>query len=90
MFRQCTFVHKYTRLCKFIMWQTRKIESVFKLKDKNMHPSHLIYKGEVICGQTYIGETARNLEVRVKEHQRQLKIILIKMAINNDSGLEID
>ena len=50
------------------MWQTRKIESVFKLKDKNAHPSHVIYKGECICGQTYIGETARNLEVRVKEH----------------------
>ena len=50
------------------MWQTRKIESIFKLKDKNTHPSHVIYKGECICGQTYIGEAARNLEVRVKEH----------------------
>ena len=50
------------------MWQTRKIESVFKLKDKNTHPSHIIYKGQCTCGQTYIGETARNLEVRVKEH----------------------
>ena len=39
-----------------------------KLKDKNTHPSHFIYKGECICGQTYIGETARNLEVRVNEH----------------------
>ena len=35
---------------------------------KNMHPSNVIYKDECICGQTYIGETARNLEVRVKEH----------------------
>ena len=33
-----------------------------------MHPSHVIYKGTCICGQTYIGETARNLEVRVNEH----------------------
>ena len=52
----------------FITWQTRKIESIFKFKDKNTLPSHVIYKGESICGQTYIGETARNLEVRVKEH----------------------
>ena len=52
----------------FIMWQTRKIKSIFKLKDKNTHPSHVIYKGECICGQTYIGEIARNLEVRVNEH----------------------
>ena len=50
------------------MWQTRKIESIFKLKDKNTHPSHVIYKGECICGQTYIGETARNFEIRVNEH----------------------
>ena len=50
------------------MWQTRKIESIFKLQDKNTHPSHVIYKGERICGQTYIGETGRNLEVRVNEH----------------------
>ena len=50
------------------MWQTREIESIVKLKDKNMHPSHVIYKGECICRQTYIGETARNLEVRVNEH----------------------
>lgn len=52
----------------FIMWQTRKMESIFKLKDKITHPSHVIYQGKCTCGQTYIGETARNLEVRVNEH----------------------
>ena len=35
----------------FIIWQTRKIESIFKLKDKNIHPSHIIYKGTCNCGQ---------------------------------------
>ena len=50
------------------MLQTRKIESVFQFKDENTHPSHVIYKGECTCGQTYIGEIARNLEVRVNEH----------------------
>ena len=38
------------------------------MNDKNIHPSHVIYKGTCICEQTYIGETARNLEVRVNEH----------------------
>jgi len=52
----------------FIMWQTRKMESIFKLKDKITHPSHVIYQGKCNCGQTYIGETACNLEVRVNEH----------------------
>ena len=36
--------------------------------DKSIHLSHVIYKGTCICGQTYIGETARNLEVRVNEY----------------------
>ena len=49
----------------FMMWQTRKMESIFKLKDKNTHPSHVIYKGKCISGQTYISKTACNLEVRV-------------------------
>ena len=63
-------VNKYTKW-KFnfhILWQTRKIETLFKLKDKNIHPSHVIYIGTCTCNQVYIGETARNLEVRVNEH----------------------
>jgi len=44
------------------------MESIFKLKDKNTHPSHVIYKSKCTCGQTYTGETASNLEVRVNEH----------------------
>ena len=51
-----------------ILWQTRKIETLFKLKDKNIHPSHVIYIGTCTCNQAYIGETARNLKVRVNEH----------------------
>ena len=51
------------------MWQTRKMESILKLKDKNTHPLHTMCKGKCTCGQTYIGETAcGNLEVRVNEH----------------------
>ena len=46
----------------------KRIESIFKLKDKTMHLSHVIYKDTCICGQTYIGETARNLKVRVNDH----------------------
>ena len=44
------------------------MESIFTLKDNNTHPSHVIYKGKCICGQTYIGETVHNLEVCVNEH----------------------
>ena len=46
----------------------KRIESIFQLKDKSMHLSHVIYKDTCICGQTFIGETARNLKVRVNDH----------------------
>ena len=65
-----TKLNKYTKW-KFnfhIFWQTHKIETLFKLKDKNIHPSQVIYIGTCTCNQVYIGETACNLEVRVNEH----------------------
>ena len=51
----------------------RTIESVFKLKDCNVHPSCIIYKGICCWGQTYIGETARNFEVRFNENNNSNK-----------------
>ena len=57
--------NKYTVLIK---WNTRKVKSLFKLKSQNPHPSCKIYVGECLCGETYIGETARNVEVRWGEH----------------------
>ena len=32
-------------------WETRKIETLFKLKDKNIHPSHIIYIGTCTCNK---------------------------------------
>ena len=47
---------------------TRKMKTLFKLKDPCIHPACKIYKGVCICGETYIGETIRNVETRWKEH----------------------
>ena len=47
---------------------TRKIKSLFPLKDRDLHPSCKIYKGVCSCGTVYIGETVRNVEVRYAEH----------------------
>ena len=55
-----------------IKWKTRKVKSLFKLKDQNIHPSCKIYKGECSCGEVYIGETKRNVEVRWAEHNNPL------------------
>ena len=52
-----------------IFWRTRKVNTLFTLKDKNPHPSCKIYEGSCDCGENYIGETNRNVEVRWAEHQ---------------------
>ena len=45
--------------------KTRKIRSLFPLKDKNDYKSCVIYKGDSSsCGSRYIGETKRNVEIR--------------------------
>ena len=42
---------------------------MFKLKDKNIYPSSIIYKGVCSCGVEYEGETQRIAEVRWREHE---------------------
>ena len=39
-----------------IIWQTRKIKSLFGVKDKNCHKSHAVYEGQCNRGVKYIGE----------------------------------
>ena len=46
------------------MW---RIKSLFNNKDKNIHRSKVIYKGDCSCGIDYIGKTVRNLAVRIAE-----------------------
>ena len=40
-----------------VVWNTRKIQSLFPLKDKVQQLSCVIYKGICSCGETYVGET---------------------------------
>ena len=47
-----------------IRWKTRNLKSLFPLKDKDLHPACMIYKGICSCESTYVGETKRNVEVR--------------------------
>ena len=55
--------------CKFIIiWNTRKIKTLFPLKDRTEHKSCVIYEGTCSCGHSYIGETIRNVNVRWDEH----------------------
>ena len=51
-----------------VKWLTKEGKSLFQLRDRNLHPSCKIYKGICSCGETYIGETIRNVEERWSEH----------------------
>ena len=44
------------------------MKTLFKPKDPCIHPACKVYKRVCICGETYIGETIRNVEIRWKEH----------------------
>ena len=51
-----------------VEWNTRKIQSLFPLKDRVQHLSWVICKGICSCGETYVGETIKNCKIRCDEH----------------------
>ena len=51
-----------------VVWNTRKIQLLFPLKDKVQLLSFVIYKGICSCGETYVDETIRNCKIRCDEH----------------------
>ena len=57
-----------------IVWQTKKIRSLFPLKDKSKYPACIIYEGVCSCGENYIGETDRNAITRWSEYDIPSKI----------------
>ena len=50
------------------IWKTRNIRSLFDLKDKASHVSSAVYEGKCNCCKNYIGETGRNVTVKLDEH----------------------
>ena len=52
-----------------IIWNTRKIQSLFNKKHKVQHLSCVIYKGVCSCGADYIGEPIRNVIIRWNQHE---------------------
>ena len=56
-----------------IKWITRKTKTLFKLKDKSLHATCNIYHGVCSYGETYIGESVRNVEPRWNKHNKPSK-----------------
>ena len=55
-----------------IKWLTKKVKTLLKVKDKSLYQACKIYKGVCSCGESYIGETIRNAEVRWNEHNNPM------------------
>ena len=51
---------------------TKKVKTLFKVKDKSLHQICKISKGICSCGESYTGETIRNVEVRWEEHNNPM------------------
>ena len=67
------FVQKFNYFTNYtfdvrIKYLTRKIRTLFHLKDKSLHPACKISKGICIFGEKYMGESKRNVEIRWMEH----------------------
>ena len=59
------------RKVKFsIIWATRKIKSLFKIKDNVKHSSCVTYQGICSYGHNYIGETIRNVVTRIDKSEQ--------------------
>ena len=64
------FHHKFDIAVK---WSTKKIRSLFRLKDKNLPPACKSYEDTCSCLANYIRETKRNVETRWNEHENSNK-----------------
>ena len=62
---------------------TRKT-SLLKLYDKSLHPACKIYHDVCSCGETYIGETIKNMETRWNEHNMRLAKSNPSMHLNSN------
>ena len=51
--------------------RTTTIKKLFRYKDSQqlLHTAGVVYKLTCSCGKSYIGQTKRNLKVRLKEHK---------------------
>ena len=63
---------KYTFRVR-ITWLTEKVKTLFGVKDKSLHQACKIYKCVCSCGESYIGESIRNVEVHWDEHNNPMK-----------------
>ena len=66
-----------------IEWLTKKVKTLFGVKDKSLHQACKIYKCISSCGECYIGETVGNVEIRWNEHNNPMNKLNHQNKLNN-------
>ena len=51
----------------------KKVKTMFRVKDKSLHQACKIYRDACSCGESYINEAIRNVEVCWEEHNNSIK-----------------
>ena len=54
-------------------WLSKKVKTLLKVKDESLHQTSIMHKNVCCCGEIFIGETIRNIEIRQDEHNNPVK-----------------
>ena len=65
---------------------TKKIASLFKIKDDVKRLSCVLYQEICNCGNKYIGKTMRNVTKRIDEHEQQKGKLESSKHLKNNLG----
>ena len=74
---------KLSQKSKFgMVHETTTIGQKFRYKDRQtlLHSSGVVYKLNCSCGQSYVGQTKRNLKIRINDH-------MPKNSTNNETDV---
>ena len=67
------------RFMFIILWQTRKIKSLFTPKDKIRHKSNVIYRAECTCGETSIVVSPFSSRCFLKKNRKYVHCVSIEL-----------
>ena len=73
-----------------IIWATRKIKSLLKIKDNVKDLNCVVYHGICSCRNNYIGETIRNVVTRIYEHEQPNAKSEPSKHLKNNPGHQFD
>ena len=63
---------------------SKKAKALFRVKDISLHRACKICKNVFSCGESYTGETLRNVEIRWNQHNNSMKKLNLSRHIKDN------